>query len=217
MSASGHGALRTANRQLLKRLLVVAGIMFGFGFALVPFYNKICQVTGLKSILQADHVNTVQTPIDMSRAVTVQFDTNIHGMSWNFRPLAPHLLVHPGELAQAVFEVRNNDRRPVMGQAIPSYSPAFAAAYFKKVDCFCFTQQSLRPGESRQMPVIFTVDPSLPKSVEVITLSFTFFEVNGASAGVGPAPATPDPGAVGSPPRPAAAAAVLSPARPGTL
>jgi cytochrome c oxidase assembly protein subunit 11 len=162
--------------------VVVAGLMFGFGFALVPFYEKICQATGLRSILQPDHVSTVNTQIDTSRAVTVQFDANTRRLLWTFRPLAAQIQIHPGELQQAVFEIRNNDVRPLVGQAIPSYSPALAAEYFKKVECFCFSQQTLQPGESRQVPVVFTVDPGLPRSVGTITLSFTFFEVNAAAA-----------------------------------
>ena len=192
MNPEQLSARAKANTQLLKRLLVVAGIMFGFGFALVPFYDKICQATGLRSILQPDHVAAVNTQIDASRAVTVEFDTNTRGLSWSFKPLASHVQVHPGELQQAVFEIRNNTDRAVVGQAIPSYSPALAAEYFKKVECFCFSQQRLQPGESRQIPVVFTVDPSLPRNVGVITLSFTFFEVNvGAAAGTADARSAP--------------------------
>jgi cytochrome c oxidase assembly protein subunit 11 len=175
--------------RLLKRLLVVAGLMFGFGFALVPFYEAICQAAGLRSILQPDHVSAINTQIDTTRTVTVQFDVNTHGLAWTFRPLAPQVQIHPGELQQAVFEIRNNDIRPLVGQAIPSYSPALAAEYFKKVECFCFSQQTLRPGESRQVPVVFTVDPGLPRSIDTITLSFTFFEVNGGAAARAPDPA----------------------------
>jgi len=186
MSAERPLRLRLANSRLLKRLLVVAGMMFGFGFALAPFYEKICQATGLRSILQPDHVSSINTQVDMSRAVTVQFDANTRGLAWTFRPLAPEVQVHPGELQQAVFEIRNNDSRPLIGQAIPSYSPALAAEYFRKVECFCFSQQTLAPGETRQVPVVFTVDPQLPRSVGVITLSFTFFQVNGGAAARAP-------------------------------
>lgn len=188
--------VHAANARLMRRLLVVAAIMFGFGFALVPFYDKICQATGLRSLLQPDHVTAANTQVDLSRTVTVEFDTNTRGLAWTFKPLAGHIAVHPGELQQAVFEIRNNDIRPIVGQAIPSYGPALAAEYFKKVECFCFSQQALRPGEAKQVPVVFTVDPSLPKSVNVITLSFTFFEVNAAAV------LTPGDGAAGRAERP---------------
>ena len=178
--------MKRENTRLMKRLLVVAGLMFGFGFALAPFYEKICEATGLRSILQPDHVGAVNTQVDSSRAVTVQFDVNTRGLAWTFRPLVAQMQMHPGELQQAVFEIRNNDTRPLVGQAIPSYSPALAAEYFRKVECFCFTQQTLKPGESRQVPVVFTVDPGLPRSIGTITLSFTFFEVNGAAAARAP-------------------------------
>ncbi len=187
------------NRQLLIRLLVVTAVMFGFGFALVPFYEKICQVTGLRSILQPDHVGAVNTQVDYTRSVAIEFDTNTRGLPWTFRPLEGHVSVHPGEMQQAVFEIRNTSTRPVTGQAIPSYGPALAADYFRKVECFCFTQQTLQPGESRQVPVVFLVDPGLPSSIGTITLSFTFFEVNGAQAPAGSTtPLTAVPGKVRS-------------------
>jgi cytochrome c oxidase assembly protein subunit 11 len=171
------------NRHMLVRLLVVTAGMFGFGFALVPFYEKICQETGLRNLLQPDHVKTVNTQVDASRSVTVEFDTNARGMHWAFRPLVSHMAVHPGELQQAEFEIRNDEDHPLTGQAIPSYSPALAAEYFRKIECFCFSQQVLKPGESRKMPVVFFVDPGLPRNVGTITLSFTFFQVNGTSSG----------------------------------
>ncbi len=183
LAVSGHalgGARRALNRQVLIRLLVVTVLMFGFGFALIPFYEKICQVTGLRSILQADHVAPINTQVDVTRSVGIEFDTNSRAIGWGFRALAGGLSVHPGEVQQAVFEVRNDSARAVTGQAIPSYGPALAAQYFKKIECFCFTQQTLQPGEVRQMPVVFVVDPELPKSIGTITLSFTFFEVEGA-------------------------------------
>jgi len=179
--------LRADNRRLLLRLLVIAAGMFAFGFALVPFYEKICQATGLRSILQPDHLAAAPSRIDLARAVRVEFDTNTRGLPWSFRPLAGRIEVHPGELQQAVFEIRNNESRTLVGQAIPSYSPALAAQYFRKVECFCFSQQSLRAGETRQMPVVFMVDPDLPRDIGTITLSFTFFEVDGGRGAAVPA------------------------------
>ena len=179
-------ALRRDNHRLMLKLGVIALAMFGFGYALVPFYEKICAVTGLRNIAQADEVTNTQ--VDVSRAVRVEFDSNVGRLPWKFRALTPILDVHPGEVRQVSFEIVNTTDRPLTGQAIPSYGPRHAAQYFRKLECFCFTQQTLAPGERRQMPVVFVVDASLPKDVATITLSYTFFEV---PAGSVTAPATP--------------------------
>lgn len=171
--------LRSANRQLMRKLLVIACAMFGFGFALVPLYEKICDVTGIRNILRADHVSAANTQVDATRSVSIEFDSNLHKLAWTFKPLEAHKSVHPGELQQVVYEIRNNQDRPVTGQAIPSYGPQHAGGYFKKLSCFCFEQQTLAPGETRQMPIVFVVDPALPREINTITLSFTFFEVSG--------------------------------------
>lgn len=165
------------NRTLLMRLAVVAVAMFGFGYALVPFYEKICQVTGLRNIDGADAV--VNTQVDTARSVRVEFDTNVRNMPWKFRALAQATNVHPGAVTQAMFEVENTTDHPVTGQAIPSYGPREAGQYFRKLDCFCFAKQTLGPHEKRDMPVVFVVDPKLPGDVPTITLSYTFFEVEG--------------------------------------
>jgi cytochrome c oxidase assembly protein subunit 11 len=173
--------LRRSNRTLLVKLGVVAIAMFGFGFALVPFYEKICEVTGLRNIARADEV--ANTQVDTTRDVRIEFDSNVRRLAWTFRPLQSVLDVHPGEVRQAMFEVVNTTDRPLTGQAIPSYGPPQAAQYFRKLDCFCFAKQTLLPGERRQMPVVFVVDPSLPGDVATITLSYTFFEVEGGAGG----------------------------------
>ena len=170
-------AIARSNRALLVKLAVVAAAMFGFGYALVPFYEKICEVTGLRNIDRADAV--VNTQVDTARSVRIEFDTNVRNMPWKFRALAQATNVHPGAVTQAMFEVVNMTDRPITGQAIPSYGPQQAALYFKKLDCFCFSQQTLAPHEKRDMPVVFVVDPKLPKDVPTITLSYTFFEVEG--------------------------------------
>jgi cytochrome c oxidase assembly protein subunit 11 len=165
------------NRTLLMKLGVVVVAMFGFGYALVPFYEKICQATGLRDIDRADRV--VNTQVDKTRLVTIEFDTNLRNLPWEFRALQLAETVHPGEVTQAMFEVVNKTNRPITGQAIPSYAPQQASLYFRKLDCFCFKQQTLQPGEKRDMPVVFVVDPALPKDVGTITLAYTFFEVEG--------------------------------------
>jgi len=169
-----------SNLLTMRKLLVVAVAMFGFGFALVPFYQKICEVTGINSLLKPDEVTNTQ--VDPARFVTVEFDSNLRSnLPWTFRPLQTSVRIHPGELATVMYEIRNNSDRAVTGQAIPSYGPQLAARYFKKLECFCFTQQTLQPGEAKQMPVVFVIDKALPDDVNTITLSYTFFEVEGAA------------------------------------
>ncbi|MFL9926538.1 cytochrome c oxidase assembly protein [Herbaspirillum lusitanum] len=182
MSDAGHeeGAERGLNRVMLRKLIIIAVLMFGFGYALVPVYRKICEVTGVNFLTPKDV--TVATPtnsqVDKSRTITVEFDGNAQG-PWRFRPTVATLQVHPGEMTQVMYEVVNTQARNVDAQAIPSYAPQQSAAFFKKVECFCFTQQTLGPNQAKQMPVVFYIDPALPKEVTTITLSYTFFEIGG--------------------------------------
>lgn len=167
-----------ANQQTLVKLLVVAVMMFGFGYAMVPFYRAICDALGLNSVIKPDAV--ANTQVDTGRSVTIEFDANLRSnLPWTFTPVEKSVSIHPGALTQVTYEVRNRSDRPVTGQAIPSFGPQLAGRYFKKLDCFCFTQQTLAPGETRRMPVVFVVDPKLPKDVDTIALSYTFFEVAG--------------------------------------
>jgi cytochrome c oxidase assembly protein subunit 11 len=157
--------------------------MFGFGFLLVPFYEKICEVTGINNFLRPEAEQgaraVLNTQVDTSRRVLVQFDANLHHLPWRFQPMQRSIEVHPGQLVQVEYEVSNTRDVPVTGQAVPSYGPQLAGRYFNKMDCFCFEQQTLAPGEQRTMPVVFVVDPALPADVTVITLSYTFFELPG--------------------------------------
>ena len=168
---------RKSNRKLLVRLVVVAVGMFAFGYVLVPFYDQICKVTGLRNIAQPDEV--ANTQVVTARSVRIELDSNLRNLPWTFRPLEPVVNVHPGEVRQVVFEVTNNTGRSITGQAIPSYGPQYAAQYFRKLECFCFEKQTLGPGEVRKMPVVFVVDPKAPEDLKTITLSYTFFEVEG--------------------------------------
>ena len=173
-----------SNLLTMRKLLVVAVAMFGFGFALVPFYQKICEVTGVNNVIKADEV--ANTQIDAARFVTIEFDSNLRSnLPWTFRPLQTSVRIHPGELTTVMYEIRNTSDRAVTGQAIPSYGPQLAARYFKKLECFCFTQQTLQPGEARQMPVVFVIEKGLPDDVNTITLSYTFFEVEGTAKKAG--------------------------------
>jgi cytochrome c oxidase assembly protein subunit 11 len=178
---SGGDRVRNAlNAQLLGKLLVVAVLMFGFGYALVPIYKKICEITGVNILTPKDVTiePVANTQIDKSRLVTIEFDANAHG-PWRFRPTVSSMQVHPGEMVQVVYEVVNTQPRNIDAQAIPSYAPQQAAAHFKKMECFCFQQQTMRANEAKQMPVVFFIDPALPKDVNTITLSYTFFEIAG--------------------------------------
>ena len=165
------------NSVTLRKLAVFVAVMFAFGFALVPIYKKICEVTGVNDFMKPEQIRNTQ--VDTSRTIRVEFDANTRNLPWSFKPEVASLNLHPGELATVVYEVRNQTSRAMTGQAVPSYGPASAAEHFRKLECFCFTKQSFAAEESRQMPVVFVVDPKLPKDVNTITLSYTFFELPG--------------------------------------
>ena len=167
------------NNAMLRKLLIVACVMFGFGYAMVPFYRAICDALGLNNVVKAGKP-LVSTQVDTTRVITIEFDANLRSnLPWTFTPVEKSVRVHPGALTQVTYEVRNRSDRPVTGQAIPSFGPQLAAGYFKKLDCFCFTQQTLQPGEVRLMPVAFVIEPGFPRDVNTVTLSYTFFEVEG--------------------------------------
>ena len=175
--------LQRLNRQMVKKLLVVTVVMFGFGYALVPVYKQICELTGVNVLEQKDGTVTapVNSQIDKTRTITVEFDSNSAG-TLRFRPVVNSLQVHPGEMAQVLYEVVNAKPVTIEAQAIPSYAPQASGPFFKKVECFCFTQQTLKAHEARQMPVVFFIDPALQKDITTITLSYTFFEIGGKNS-----------------------------------
>lgn len=171
---------RKLNAQMLGKLLVIAVMMFGFGYALVPIYKKICEITGVNLLTPKDATvsDVGNTQVDKSRTITIEFDATAQG-PWRFRPTVSSMQVHPGEMTQVVYEVVNTQARAIDAQAIPSYAPQQASAHFKKLECFCFQQQTLGPNQAKQMPVVFYIDPALPREVKTITLSYTFFEIGG--------------------------------------
>jgi len=179
MSEQALVARAAENRRLLVKLSIVAALMFGFGYAMVPFYQQICLALGINNFVKPDSATAANTQVDTSRTVTIELDANVHNLPWRFRPLTPHLAVHPGELTTVEYEIANVRSAPVTGQAVPSFGPRHAGQYLKKLECFCFTQQTLAAGEMRRMRVSFVVDPALPEDVNTITLSYTFFEVAG--------------------------------------
>lgn len=183
---AGRKPALSLNGTMLRKLVVVALLMFGFGYALIPIYRTICELTGVNLLTPKDSsVEPVgNTQIDKTRKITVEFDANAHG-PWRFRPTVSSMQVHPGEMVQVVYEVVNKQPREVYAQAIPSYVPNEAAVHFKKLDCFCFQQQKLGPNEARQMAVAFYVDPALPKNVKTVTLSYAFFEIAGKNKDAG--------------------------------
>jgi cytochrome c oxidase assembly protein subunit 11 len=176
------------NRRLLGKLVVVATVMFGFGYALVPMYRAICEALGINVLSLAEQRvatgswsgkrATTNTQVDTTRTVTVEFDANARG-PWDFKPAQRSLQVHPGEMATVMYEFKNIQNRTMAAQAIPSYAPRQASPHFNKLECFCFNEYTLAAGESREWPVVFIIDPKLPKDVTTITLSYTFFEVGG--------------------------------------
>ena len=183
--------LQRLNRQMLGKLAVVTAGMFGFGYALVPLYKSICELTGINVLaLEEQTVQGVKarmpanTQVDLSRTITVEFDANSRGV-WDFKPAQRSVQVHPGELTTVMYEFQNTQKRRMAAQAIPSYAPQQAQAHFTKVECFCFNQYTLESGEKKTWPVAFVVDSKLSKDVNTITLSYTFFEVG---SGTPPAP-----------------------------
>jgi cytochrome c oxidase assembly protein subunit 11 len=173
------------NRALLGKLLVVAALMFGFGYALVPMYRAICDALGINVLalaetkqkpLERDALRNTQ--VDRSRTITVEFDANARG-PWDFKPAVRSVQVHPGELTTVMYQFQNIQNRTMAAQAIPSYAPMQSAAHFHKLECFCFNEYTLAAGERKDWPVAFYIDPKLPKDVTTITLSYTFFEVGG--------------------------------------
>ena len=186
--------LRQANLLMLRKLAVVALAMFGFGYALVPIYFAICEMTGINILALGEKelpgsgnarlAEPENSQVDTSRLITVEFDANARG-PWHFKPMQNSLKVHPGEMATVMYEFQNVQDRAMSAQAIPSYAPKQAAAHFNKLECFCFNQYTLAPGEKKMWPVAFVIDKKLSKDVTTITLSYTFFEVG---SGIPPAP-----------------------------
>jgi len=177
--------LHSDNLRMVAKLVVVALVMFAFGYALVPVYRSICTALGINvlSVSELAAAGNSSTPsvnsqVDLTRTITVEFDANARG-PWEFRPAQRSLDVHPGQMVSVMYEFRNTQSRTMVVQAIPSYAPTQAAPYFNKLECFCFTEHTLAPGESRQWPVVFVIDPKLARDVKTITLSYTFFEVGG--------------------------------------
>ena len=182
--------LRHTNLLMLRKLVVVALGMFGFGYALVPLYVAICEATGINILALGEKelpgsgnarlANPQNSQLDTSRTITVEFDANARG-PWHFKPMQNSIQVHPGEMVTVMYEFQNVQGRTMSAQAIPSYAPQQSGPHFNMVECFCYNQYTLAPGEKKQWPVVFVVDKKLSKDVTTITLSYTFFEVGSST------------------------------------
>ena len=177
--------LQRENFLMVRKLAVVTVLMFAFGYALVPLYKAICEMTGINVLALGEQALKgisptlpANTQVDTSRTITIEFDANSRG-PWDFKPAQSSVEVHPGELTTVMYEFQNTQNRRMSAQAIPSYAPQQASAHFNKLECFCFNQYTLEPGEKKSWPVAFVIDPKLSKDVKTITLSYTFFEVGG--------------------------------------
>lgn len=184
-----------SNTKVVGLLSMVALGMFGFGFALVPLYNLICDTFGLNGKFtdieqgtvnvaqQAKRAESIQKRQDLSRKVTVEFFSSLNqNLQWEFKPMTRKIKLHPGEVTTVKYYAKNKTGREVVAQAIPSVSPGTANKYFTKMECFCFKQQTFKPGEEKEMPLIFVVDPDLPKNISTISLAYTFFDTQNRKA-----------------------------------
>jgi cytochrome c oxidase assembly protein subunit 11 len=176
---------KQANRRVVKRLGIAALLMFGFGFALVPLYDVFCDITGINGKTgRIELEDALSQTVDEDREVTVEFLATVHSdLPWEFRPMVKKVKVHPGEVIEVNYFARNMTNDVVTGQAVPSLAPGLAAKYFSKTECFCFTRQALGPGEGKEMPLRFIVDPELPENVRTVSLSYTFYQAKPEKAG----------------------------------
>ena len=168
-------------RSSTRKLTVLVLCMFGFGFAMVPLYDLLCSVTGLNGSTTGRVLEetALEGQVDYSRTITVEFDaTNNAGLPWDFYPMVKKVTVHPGEVKDVMYYAKNNSNKTIIAQAIPGITPWQATGYFKKTECFCFKQQTLKPGEVKEMPLRFIIDTELPKDFQTITLSYTFMDTD---------------------------------------
>ncbi len=169
-------ALEQKNKKLIKKLLFILLGSLLFAFALVPLYDVLCSVTGLNGKTDNSAAVLEKAKVDNSRYVTVQFTTNVMpGLGWNFYPKQNSIKLHPGQIETVTFIAKNITSEVVTGRAVPSVTPGIGAANLKKIECFCFVNQSLKPGEEKEMPLRFFVSPELPEDVSEMTLSYAYF------------------------------------------
>lgn len=186
-----NNQLNKANKKTLIRLMPIALLMFGFGFAMAPLYEAFCSAFGLNGrfveIQEGNYDATAKvakiTEVDKSRIINVQFTASRNqNLNWEFRAMESMVKVHPGEIRVVKFYAKNLTNKTVVAQAVPSVSPGRASKYLNKIECFCFTQQTFKPGEAREMPLRFVVDPALPGKISTFTLAYTFFDTQNRRA-----------------------------------
>ncbi|AUH53392.1 cytochrome c oxidase assembly protein [Chromobacterium sp. ATCC 53434] len=175
--------MRQRNRRLVRKLAVIAALMFGFAWAMIPLYRIVCEQTGLNDVVKADELEKGDLTAGTGE-VDMRFDSTVQaGLPWQVQPLTTRLKVKPGTFVQVQYRITNASPHAVVGQALPRYLPGEAAAYVKKLECFCFTQQRFAPGQTRTFPVVFVIDRKLPASITSITLAYTVFDVPGQGKG----------------------------------
>ena len=176
-------SIKQKNARLVQILVLVVIGMFGFGFALVPLYDVLCDLTGINGKAETTAAEEIPYQVDMAREINVELLTSLNeSMPLEFRTETKRLKIHPGEYQTVTFYAANKTDKTIVGQAIPSFSPGVVANYFNKIECFCFKQQTFKPGESKVMPMRFVIKPDLPKDFQTITLSYTFFDTNKTTA-----------------------------------
>ncbi len=178
-----QGNIARTNMRSVRLLVIVPVVMFGFGFLMAPLYEVFCQVTGFGGRTAKEAVTVNSTVVDKSRQVTVEFVTSLNkGVAMDFKPAVTRMKVYPGEVNETRFVARNLKQQQVVAQAVHNITPPQSAVYFSKTECFCFTQQMFMPGETKEMPLRFVVSPDLPKDLQTITLSYTFFDITNKTA-----------------------------------
>ncbi|MBU2899230.1 cytochrome c oxidase assembly protein [Vibrio pectenicida] len=170
--------VQSNNKLTLKLLAAVLG-MFGFGFALVPLYDVMCDTLGINGKTSSEASIQPQGMVpDTSRVVRVEFMAHLNqGIPWLFEPDKQYMDVHPGQVIQTAFIATNQSSRAIVGQAVPSVSPGMGAAYFNKIECFCFNHQPLDSLAKAEMPLIFYLEPDIPDSIHTLTLSYTLYDI----------------------------------------
>lgn len=183
MSQSKQRHTHKNNKKLIGYLLLSVVGMFGFGFALVPLYDIMCEQLGINGKTNTEAANSQGIQVDRSRLVRVQFMSQVSpNMPWQFEPVQAQMDVHPGQVIKTSYRAVNNGNVAMIGQAVPSVAPGIAATHFNKVECFCFNHQPLQAKTEAELPVIFYVDKNLPSSVNRLTLSYTLYDITETSA-----------------------------------
>ena len=183
MTDAAHQSETPAHGTLVAKLCFIVIAMFGFGFALVPLYDVFCDLTGLNGKVDVLAANDTEYEVVQNRQISLEFVTSVNNRApIEFRAETPKLRINPGKYYVVYFRATNTTKHDLIGQAIPSFTPGLAAKYLKKTECFCFSQQTFKPGETKRMPVRFVVDPALPEKFTDVTLAYTFFDVTSKQA-----------------------------------